>query len=86
VFGFPKRGQPEIRVDHVHADGTPIVPVTPAAVAAAELRRIDAELTRLVAVRPRGSATREAIDQWLERRFSVTSGRRAGVPVIPGRS
>ena len=86
MWGFPKRGQPE--VEFLNPNGTPSTPppVTPAAVAAAELRRIDAELTRLAAVRPRGSATREAIDQWLERRFSVTSGRRRDVPVIPGRS
>jgi hypothetical protein len=58
---------------------------TPAAIAAAEMQRIDREL-RALAAQPRNDTTLAAMDFWLDRRLGFGSGVgiRRSVPVIPG--
>lgn len=85
MFAFLKRGRPDIRVDHVHADGTPIVPGPADGLVAA----IDAQL-RAIAEIPRAERTEEQLeyeDRLLDARSLPADVRpliRPAVPVIPG--
>lgn len=85
MFGFLRRNSPAVRVDHAHADGTPVAPGPSDALIAA----IDAQL-RAIAEIPRSERTAQQLDyedRLLDARSAPTSVRpvvRPAVPVIPG--
>lgn len=78
MFGFPKRGRPEIHVDYRHPDGTPV------ATAADTIALID-RLT--MAALKAGRDYDLAIDLRQALRLPMPGPLvRPSVPVVPGRS